>query len=703
MEAKTKKGKENPTVIINQITVKPVNRSIVDVDAWRTALKSADNGKRVPLYDQYEDLMIDGVLNDAIDKRIRAVTGSDITFQYADGSEGEELIKLIDTEEFEHLLSEIMQSLFWGISVIELDFSNGMKCYSIPRKHIRPEKKLIAINQSDTDTGIPYDGNTMVIEVVNKKDKFGLILRACPYAILKRGGLGDWAQMVEIFGMPQRVGKYSIYDTAARKQLEDAFNNQGAASTIIVPKETDIETNTAAGSAGSALYKDFIAECDKQILISILSQTMTTMDGSSRSQSETHKEVEEMVNKHDLRFVQRVLNQRLIPILEARGYPVKDGSFVFPKSADPLTVDEIVSLSDIIDIPAYYVQERYGIPQAEKSDVLAKSGKSPLTPSVDTNPPTPPEPDAEADPKADPKPAKKKKEVTLSDRNLFERMLDFFADARTMRSRASLNLADSSTSFTANIDKLFEQAIKDIYKQYGVDPKGMSPVSKPLFDISNSALQKGIDTSFSAEFGKADPDFINQFKTNAAVFSAFKSHAQQNEIAAQLIDKDGNLRSYYEFKKAVLGTSIKADYNQNWLKTEYNMAVRSARVAEKWKQFEKTKHIYPNLEYIESTAAEKRPEHLDWVGTILPIEHPWWNKHTPPVDWGCECSIEATSKEVTGVPEGGEPVTPVFDNNPGKTAEFINMKEHPYVKNADTERAKMIMQFIRDLLKENEK
>lgn len=32
------------------------------------------------------------------------------------------------------------------------------------------------------------------------------------------------------------------------------------------------------------------------------------------------------------------------------------------------------------------------------------------------------------------------------------------------------------------------------------------------------------------------------------------------------------------------------------------------------------------------------------------------------------------------MPEDGEPVDPVFDNNPGKTAEIVNMQEHPYVK-----------------------
>ncbi len=682
-----KQEKAPAGIIINQVTVNRVNRQVLDIGKWRNAILSADMGRMTLLYDMYEDLLLDGRLSDAIDRRIRAVTGADITFQYQDGSEEQQMVDLIDSQEFEYLLHEVMQSLFWGVTLLQLDFTNGLEIFSVPRKHIRPKNKTVAVMQNDIDGQISYDGLQNIIEVVNKRDRFGLIHRAAPYVIMMRGGIGDWAQMVELFGMPQRVGKYSIYDQEARKQLEEAFREQGAAASMVVPKETDIETTTNSGSVNSSVYKDFIAELKEALLVTILSNTMTTLDGSSRSQSEVHQDVEDEVNKNDLRFVQRVLNKQLKPILEARGFKVAGGSFVFPKALKELTVDELVSLSDIIEIPAYYIQEKYGIPQAKGGDKLArKQAQTAMPPEGGANPP------AVDPPAVEPKKlVPGKKDMKLSDSPpsggwgaFWEGLSNFFVVARTMGGRAmsALNLADKSKNFTAgiNIDALFEQALKDIYAQYGVDPESVPAVNKILFDISNGAYQSGIDGAFSAEFGKVDPEFINRFKTNAAVFAAFKSHAQQNEIVAQLISEDGNLKSFHEFKKSVLGTTIKADYNKNWLKTEYNMAVRSARMAEKWKGFERAKHLYPNLEFIESTAAHKRPEHLQWVGTILPIDHPWWNTHTPPVGWGCECSIRNTDKPVTTAPGYEEPVPPVFANNPGKTAEFINMSEHPMVK-----------------------
>lgn len=687
-------AKKNQQLVINQIITRPANRQILDVGKWRTALKSADTGRYQQLLDLYDDILLDGVLADAIDKRIRAVTGSDLTFQYKDGTEGDDMIALIDTVEFEQLLVEIMQALFQYISVIELNFDErGMHIYSVPRKHIRADQHSIAISENDPVGAINYADVPNIIEVRNRKDKYGILLRACPYAIFKRGGLSDWAQMVEIFGMPKRIGKYSIYDTEARKALEEAFNSEGAAATLIVPKETEIDTDKSSSTVNSTLYKDFIDTLDDQLLITILSQTMTTKDGSSRSQSETHKEVEEGLNKHDLRFVQRVLNQKVLPVLEARGYPVKDGTFVFPKATEQISVEQLVQLSDVLDIPAYYAQERYGIPQAGDKDVLMKRAQKPAEPTEPVKPTDPTDPKEPTEPT---KPGKSKKEEkpfnNADERAFWMRLSDFFSDAPTQRSGANLkmnwisstvdtisNLSDT-VHFGINIDKLFDQAIQEVYASVGQEL-----INAKLYTLSNTPLQQAVATGFTTNFGKKNEDFVSEFRHNVAVFAAFKAHQEGNEIAKQLIDNDGNLRSFHEFKKAVLGTSIKADYNKNWLKTEYNMAVRSARMAEKFKKFETTKHLYPNLEYLPSTAVNKRPEHVGFYGTILPIEHPWWDTHMPPLDWGCECGIRNTDKPVTPVPDESEPPNPVLANNPAKTAEFININEHPYVKNCEEE------------------
>lgn len=66
--------KSKEQLVIHQIVVKAPQRKIYDVGNWRTALSSADNGRTKQLYDLLDDIMIDGVLSDAVQKRIDAVT-----------------------------------------------------------------------------------------------------------------------------------------------------------------------------------------------------------------------------------------------------------------------------------------------------------------------------------------------------------------------------------------------------------------------------------------------------------------------------------------------------------------------------------------------------------------------------------------------------------------------------------------------------
>ncbi len=208
-------------------------------------------------------------------------------------------------------------------------------------------------------------------------------------------------------------------------------------------------------------------------------------------------------------------------------------------------------------------------------------------------------------------------------------------------------------------------------------------------------MQQGIDKSFiqmGVEFGKTNKTFINQFKTNTAIFAAFKSHEEQTQISKQILDENGKLRSFYNFKKAV--KPIIGDYNVNYLKTEYDTVVRSARMAANWKKFEEKKDIFPNIEYMLSRANEKRPEHLEFVGTIRPIDDSWWNTHTPPIDWGCQCWIRQTRADVTPVPQDEIEVPEIFQNNPGKTAEPFVIKKTSYVKNAKDITYQEVEEFV---------
>jgi hypothetical protein len=421
----------NQKMVINQIVIRPIARQKSNVAEWRSSLQSADMGRVKKLFDLIEDLLIDGTLSDAVGKRIDAVTNSELTFQDADGQDVQEISDLMDSPAWEELLTIIMQHRFWGRAGVEFDFSDGFVVKAIPPKHIKLENKQILLNEYD-DSGVPYEGDDHIL-ILGKPREFGLLLKTAPFAIYKRGGFGDYAQWLEIFGMPQRVGKYSSYDPESRKLLEQAFEKAGSAPYIVIPKESDVETREASKSgAGKSPYNEFRQACNEEMLITILGQTMTTVQGDkgARSLGEVHKEVEEGKNKADMRFVQRVLNHYVLPMLEKRGFPVTGGKFVFPKAAQAVTVDEIVKLAGIMDIPTSYLHEKYSIPVAVDGEPVAGSKEPPApggAPDPNNSAPDTP-PAGKIPPAIDPKkPGKKDKKIENADMGFWKGLFDFFS------------------------------------------------------------------------------------------------------------------------------------------------------------------------------------------------------------------------------------------------------------------------------------
>ena len=77
---RNKKQQKNASAVVQSLVIKPSSRRPWDIRDWTSALRSADRGMVNTLYDLYEDMLIDGVLSDSVDKRIDAVLNSNIIF-----------------------------------------------------------------------------------------------------------------------------------------------------------------------------------------------------------------------------------------------------------------------------------------------------------------------------------------------------------------------------------------------------------------------------------------------------------------------------------------------------------------------------------------------------------------------------------------------------------------------------------------------
>lgn len=628
-----KDKKDNKGLVINTLVVRKLNRSAIDVGQWRTALKAADNDRRQKLYDLYEDILLDPVLSTSIEKRINAITNAELRFM-KDEKPLPEMEDLIDSPVFEELLTEIMNARFWGKSVIELDFSSGLlQVYNIPRQHIYVQKGLIVINPGD-EVGIPYRGDDFFLEA-GKDKEFGQILRAAPYVIYKRGDFGDWAEFAELFGMPFKKGSYSAQDDKSRELLEEALELSGGKSWIVHPKETDIELVESKTSGNGVLYDLLRKACNEEILISILGQTMTTINGSSKSQSETHKEVEESINKADRRFVQRILNTELLPRLEKRGYPVNGGWFTFIEAGESLSMMDMMEIhtkfkNDLkLEIDDDFLYDTYGIPRPEGVQKKASTTKPDDVPA-----------------------GKKVQDKKMSDdeqsfwTKLKEGLESFFVSAP--REGASA-LEDGDHHIHYDLVDLPGFNIEGLAKRVATGEDYFDP---DLFYYTSDQLLKAIHAGFSEqnfadigiEYGYTPDAFKTAMEMNLFRFSAAKTLAEVQKLNEAFRGSKG----WYDF--LTKARDISGEFNETWLQTEYNTAYLTAESSAAYYRLLAQQDIFPYWQYITINDAKVRLEHRKLHNLVLACTDKLWEKIYPPNGWNCRCRVKPLMKhEAAGI------------------------------------------------------
>lgn len=117
--------------------------------------------------------------------------------------------------------------------------------------------------------------------------------------LFKRNGIGFWNTFLDKFGSPTAVGKYRPGTPKTEQaKLLAALQAIATDSGITIPQGMEIILLEAARS-GTANYEELCRYMDEAIAKIVLSQTMTSQNGSSRSQAEVHQDVKFEVVKSD--------------------------------------------------------------------------------------------------------------------------------------------------------------------------------------------------------------------------------------------------------------------------------------------------------------------------------------------------------------------------------------------------------------------
>lgn len=242
------------------------------------------------------------------------------------------------------------------------------------------------------------------------------------------------------------------------------------------------------------------------------------------------------------------------------------------------------------------------------------------------------------------------------------------------------NLAQEEVSIDADI---IATMLTRIYRgKYGND--GTKSLDRGLFEAThetfNRATASGIADAVNRGIQPPSAHFLELLDRNNAIFSAFRSNKFQKDVASMLLDSEGRTKSFADFKRDV--APIVGKYNGSWLRTEYATAVQRSRLATKWQQFVDEQDVFPNLEWVQSTALHPGEDHRIFWYTVRPVDDPFWTHHRPGDRWNCQCDLRQTNLPPTDIPtvpinDTKNSPAPGLDNNPGTDGQIFNDR-HPY-------------------------
>ncbi|MCP5428525.1 MAG: DUF935 family protein [Chromatiaceae bacterium] len=183
----------------------------------------------------------------------------------------------------------------------------------------------------------------------------------------KRNDIKFWLTFLEKFASPTALGKLPgalIDDSQKRNQVLAALRSIQSDSAIVIPDSVEIELIEAARS-GTADYAGLHARMNAAISKIVLSQTMTTDDGSSRSQAEVHKDVRDEVVEADSDLLCGTFNRSVARWWRDLNYPGAAVPRVWRKTEPDEDINERADRDTKIhglgfDPTEEYITETYG-------------------------------------------------------------------------------------------------------------------------------------------------------------------------------------------------------------------------------------------------------------------------------------------------------------------------------------------------------
>lgn len=351
--------KQDPARIMVQLMRMQKSMYSKEINTWRMARQEAEdvnNPRRILITELYEDIILDPfIYGQVYNQRILRISNKKFKIVDDKGETNEEVTQLLRRAWFKKFIKHSMESIMYGYSLMYVKSIENALIKDIDlvyREHVSPEKGVFYLNPYDS-TGLDFNKPPYVNYCigVGETNDLGLLNKAAPLYILKKHSWANWDEFEEIFGIPIRWAKTASQDKKVQAEIENWLKDMGSAAYGLFPSDTEFEIRESTRPDAFQVFNEKRKAANEELSILFNGQTMTTTNGSSRSQAEVHERSHQEISLDDEEFVLHVVNDSLFPLLRKLGYPIADGyRFEWDKSIELSPKEKIEIYKGVSDL-----------------------------------------------------------------------------------------------------------------------------------------------------------------------------------------------------------------------------------------------------------------------------------------------------------------------------------------------------------------
>lgn len=368
--------------------VKSISRTRQDIQSWNRALSMAQSEmpKNYALQLLFSEISNDALLSSQIQNRKQQLFTSSFSIKNASGDiDDDQTRALKNSPVFRQITSAVLDSLYYGYSLVELNLQPDNKGQMQPNTTVLPRQNIIPqtgmfLKDYSQDTGILYrempEFGTWILEFNSKE--LGLLNKAVSHVLFKRFAQSCWSELCEIYGIPPRVLKTNTQDATMLRRGEQMMKDMGSAAWFIIDSTENFDWAKGVNTNGD-VYNNLIGLCNNEIsmLVSGAIIGQDTKHGNNSKEQSSQDMLWQLVQS-DMEQVEQYWNDTIIPALVNIGFLKGEVYFEFDPQEDTQQLYEraigFLGTGNYAITPDY-ILKKFGLEVVEKTQPTPGSQK----------------------------------------------------------------------------------------------------------------------------------------------------------------------------------------------------------------------------------------------------------------------------------------------------------------------------------------